>query len=474
MQMQGTHNTISDLPKHQKYKSSYTRFDYYWGIGVEHETYFKTSQTKAIASFEGNLKPERYSVNYYSAYNQEHLQKDLQTVIKNGPIQVPILMNSHSFTHCDVYGYHKTTYEKVPKLNLHYTGKSLIQWICERNQWFKTNLDKSIVWDGDTIELITQGFYKTNIKNVMKELEDLSQNINKELKKIPKQGVLAAYGPLSLASPVNEPWAIYLTNLRNVAMFNNGTIHINITLPTRLGWNKMPLFWNRFVEEHRRLARLIQWLEPLLIAVYGSGDPFSQFSDRYAKGSQRVAVSRYIGLGTFDTNTMARGKILQIPRGNIPWYDNLYSKTNYTRLDQIGLDINFNKHGAHGLEIRFFDQMPYTSLERVLQLFVLLMDVSLRLPTVENPTTNTMWHTMAEMGMYSGKEWRLSPFEITTLCNVLGIHTLVEKEPVFVTDVLEMIRTELFKVRGKCWKVMCSEIVPGAETPEKRKKWWCF
>jgi DNA-directed RNA polymerase subunit beta' len=48
----------------------------------------------------------------------------------------------------------------------------------------------------------------------------------------------------------NNPFAIYMTNINNVAMFNNGTLHYNITLPTELDNNKKivdkkePIVWD--------------------------------------------------------------------------------------------------------------------------------------------------------------------------------------------------------------------------------------
>jgi hypothetical protein len=445
-----------DLPKHRRYKQSYRRFDYYWGLGVEHETYFKTSQKKEIQSFDGILKPERYSVNYYAAYNPEALQAALAEVIKQngGSLQIPVLANSHSFTHVDLYGAHKTTYERVPKPNPQYSGQSFFDWICEKSKWIKENFNQTFVWDGDTIELITQNFYKATVREVMTEIRHTASQIEYELKRLPKQGILVGYGPLQIATPVNEPWAFHLTNPRNVAMFNNGTLHINLTLPTRLGWNKQPLYWKSFVEKHRRLARLIQWLEPMFIAVYGSGDPLAAVSERFARGSQRVAVSRYIGLGTFDTETMQTGKILQIPRGDLPWYDWLYKRTDYVQLDKIGLDLNFNKHGAHGLELRFFDQMSYENLEEVMKLLVLVMDSSLKIQHVENPVKNSVWKSAAGQALLEGAAWQMSVIQLEAVFQSFKIQDVIHKEPLYVTDALKLLHQHLESRRGECCKLM--------------------
>jgi hypothetical protein len=448
-----------NLPKHNQYFPSYKKFDYYWGIGIEHETYLKTFQKKEFIIFEGVLNPERYSVNYYGVYEPEALKKAFETVFheNNNCLSIPLLLNSHTFTHTDLYGYHKTTYEKIPKPNTNYNGKTFFEWCCEHSKWMKENYEKKYMFDGDTIEFVTQNFYKTNINEVIRELSETEKQFEIELKRLPKQGIVAAYGPLSLASPINEPFACYVTNLKNIAMFNNGTIHINLTLPTRLNWHKEPLIWKSFRQQHKRLARLIQWVEPLLIAVHGSPDPFSQTSDKFAKGSQRLAVSRYIGLGTYDTHTMPVGKILQIPRKGFPWYDTLYRKTSYKTMENIGLDINFNKHGAHGLELRFLDQLPIYSLKTILQKLVILMDASLTIKgKIQNPVENLCWQSCAEDALYYGHGWRLDISQQECINKLFHLYHLIPKEPVYVEDFLQGLFKELENYKGHCWRLMGS------------------
>jgi hypothetical protein len=453
--------TYRNLPKHKQYIPLYKSFDYYWGLGIEHETYIKTSQKKEFQTFQGQLNPERYSVNYYSVYDQQALKTMFEEVFKtsNNNLSIPLLINSHTFTHTDLYGYHKTTYEKIPKPNPYYEGKTFHEWCCQHSAWLKENYEKKYIFDGDTIEFVTQNFYKTTIDKVVDELEETENQFVLEIKKLPKLGILAAYGPLSLVSPVNEPFACYVTNPKNIAMFNNGTIHINLTLPTRLNWKKEPLFWKLFRRQHKRLARLIQWVEPLLVAVYGSPDPFGQISDNFVRGSQRLAVSRYIGLGTYDTHKMPIGKILQVPRKGYSWYDKLYNKTKYITMENIGLDINFNKHGAHGLELRFLDQISFKDLKDVLKMLVTLMDVSLSINgKIENPVENFVWQSCAEDALYNGYGWKLSINQQEILYKTFKIYHKVPKEPIIVDDFLQDLFKELQIYKGECWKLMGSDI----------------
>jgi hypothetical protein len=451
------------LPKHQRYKTPYRRFDLYWGLGVEHETYLLTSQTRTITTFDGKMKPERYSVNYYAVYQPDTLKEALADVIQKsgGSLTVPVLMNGHSWTHCDISGEHKTTYEKVPQLNPRFRGETFFEWACQNSPWIRENYDQTFVWDGDTIEFITQNFYNATVESVYQELLRIEKEFLRAVQSLPAEGLLADYGPLRIAAPRNEPWAVHLTNPRNISMFNNGTLHLNVTLPTRLGWNRRPLFWREFVEKHRILARCIQWMEPLWVAIYGSGDPFAlhapHFAEKFAAGSQRLAVSRYIGLGTFDTDKMPTGKILQVNRteaGPFPWYDRLYDRTAYKTLDVIGLDLNFNKHWAHGLEIRLFDQMPFSRLRQILDQVVLLMDVALAIHSesrpMPDPRKDLHWQKMATESLYEGSTWKVEPEQIHALARAFGI-VCDKKEPLYVEEVLQWLQDSLAFRRGWCW-----------------------
>ena len=444
-----------NLPKHSRYLSAYKRFDWFWGLGVEHETYIMTNQFRDISGFTVQaMKPERYSVSYYNNYRRGTLMKGLQSILNKagGSLHGPIIMNNHSFVDCDLSGEHRTTFEREPLPNPRYSGQSLYEYLCIHSPWLREQKECTFTWDGDTVEFMTQDFYRATVASVMAELNYIEWRFVSELRRAPAIGILATHGPLTLASPRNEPFATYLTNPQAVSMFNNGTFHVNATLPTRLGFNRRPLSWTDFVEKHRRLARLVQWLEPLWIATFGSEDPLSSVATGFAAGSQRLAVSRYIGVGTFDTNTMPTGKILQIPRtADLNWYD---VNGPYTSLDVIGLDINFNKHWAHGLELRIFDQMPMSALRAVLEHVVLLMDIALSGDAVVDPRPQAVWCSAARSAIFEGSCWTIRPEEWAALCCVLGVVV----EPLTCRTPESALYTLMDAVkkqrRGMCWSLM--------------------
>jgi len=442
--------SLHNLPKHNKYKNMYKPFDYYWGLGIEHETYIQTSVYNSVPSFMDRMAPDRYSVSYYNAYKKEALNKAINTV---GSVIAPMLINAYAMTNTDLFGEHKTLYVRGSPPNPAFNGKTIFEWMTEHSEWFLTQFERSFVWDGDTVEFITQDFYKVTVDRVIAELASIEDRFGRELHALPYKGIIKELGPLHLVEQ-NEPWAVYSTNRNNVAMFNNGTIHINATLPTRLDWYCRPMWRTDFVDKHRRLARLIQWIEPLWIALYGSPDPFTRYPSlrtSFAAGSQRLAVSRYIGLGTFDTNTMATGKILQIQKKDMPWYDALHAKTEYAPLDVIGLDINFNKHWAHGIEIRIFDQIPLVQIREIMTHVVALMDASLAMKTVMNPRDSLVWQQMATESIYSGPEMVFEPIMLNTMWAAFGLKH-ESKEPLDPDATMALLMSLLAPLHGYCWE----------------------
>jgi hypothetical protein len=477
---------MQNLPKHEKYEKKYKPNQLYWGLGVEHETYLQTSfiRTSTIDYMLKHRKQERYSVNYYNAYKTSEFDQIL-TDISDTNLLVPILVNSHTFQKTDVNLQHKTTYEKQPKPNPKFSSTTVFELLQQHNSYFKDEYDKSFTFDGDTVEFITQDFYNATVEQVMGELKahetKFIDNLNATIESKPATfGLFGSLAPYKIQER-NFGFAHYLTNLSNVSMFNNGTIHVNITLPTMLDASSQIQNPQLFIEHHRNLACLFQWFLPLFIATYGSGDPFEQIlkspsnpppiakkHSLFAKGSQRLAVSRYIGVGTYDTTNMEKGKILQVSKTDLEtplsWYDNLYSKTMYSPLTDIGLDINFNKHWSHGLEFRIFDAVSYDELQQILYDIVLLADMSLMLPSLSIPQKNTVWQNMITNAIWKGADTNLSEEEQKLYYDILNLPQQISATqttpamPIkeFYNKIMEQIYIHT-STTGICQQYMCKQ-----------------
>lgn len=424
-------NPQRNLPKHQKYEEMYKRGEIYWGLGVEHETYVETAARRTVSREDLKLKrrAERYCVNYYSVYKPEVL--DSLFSLLPPTVEVPVLVNAHTFQSTDLQGNHKTTYERVPKPNPKFAGKSVIEYLKGRRpEYFEAEYEGAYIFDGDTVEFVSQNFYCATVDQAIQELAFAEQEFERELAvglqgvELTADGLALADGlsPLRLASR-NWPWATFLTNPTNYSMFNNGTIHINMTLPTMLDASGLVADMEEFVNDHRKFIRAIQWMEPLWVAVYGSPDPWSAWSSRFAKGSQRLAVSRYIGLGTYDTDEMPVGKILTVKRAGLigcEWMDRFYAKTDYVPLADIGLDVNFNKHYNHGVELRIFDQIPLSQVGDICRVMAALGDIALTAVFVRDPRKSAVWQGLAERCLLEGRDMLLSVEDQAVLAGVFG------------------------------------------------------
>jgi hypothetical protein len=275
----------------------------------------------------------------------------------------------------------------------------------------------------------------------------------------------------------NPGFVIHYTNPKNVTMFNNGTYHINITLPTLLGERDktgIPRIVNvkKFEEEHRQFIRYIQWLEPLVIGMYGTKDPLSAVSGKFSKGSQRCAVSRYIGIGTFNTSAekMVVGKVVTVPIAEIHgsgtdfwWYKVYHEKSGYVPLKELGMDISYRKHYNHGVEIRFLDWFPETMLKGLMKFYIHLADCSLANSVlIEDPILNKGWNELVVNMLENGKECKI-PAETFGLYEKLfgckaSAHALTkpEEEAISLEDAYSAIVASLEEKysKGQCSKLM--------------------
>lgn len=443
------------LDKHKKYADQYGKNTTYWGLGLEHEVYLECEKPATITMFDFLTKwsKERYSVNYFSNYRTDFVKfamyemaKEYENRSKMDTINVPILLKSHSFTKIDSSGEHETVYSKdvsgsIP--NPQFSGKTFLDIVTEIDpEYFLKEENERWMFDGDTIEFFTRRFYNVTLADILQELAETKREFEYRLNRALDNGqIFQEYGPIRIMK-TNYPFATYMSNPGNIAMFNNGTLHFNLTLLTELDEEGEIKDWPKFEEQHRHAIRLIQWLEPIILAVYGSPDPFSKLDKRpfnraFSAASQRCAISRYIGIGTYDSDKMPKGKILVKPVDEVypdhgserdtvnSWYREYYRDNGYTELVEVGMDINFNKHYRHGIEIRFLDHIDDPKdLEKVCQFFIYLMDHTLDpdfldIP-VENPAKSQLWHTLVLNVMRHGKTYVFSEEEYKRYCQLLS------------------------------------------------------
>jgi hypothetical protein len=425
----------NSLDKHMKYENTYKKDELYWGIGIENELYleFENYINFEKTKFLKNHKRERYSVDYYTNYKNEYLETAFKIFSLNYNEKLPLLLNCHSMTRTDKSNNSKTLYTKLCEPNPKFDGETLWEFILKNNEYLKNNFDKSFTFDGDTFEIITLNFYNTTVNNVIEEYIEYKNDFITNLQNVfNEHNIFSKYGKIDFMKD-NHPFAIHLTNINNVGIFNNGTIHFNITLPTKLNSDGFIYDKISFINIHKNYIKLIQFMEPYFLCVYGSPDPFSNSklsdyddSHLFSSSSQRGAVSRYIGIGTYNTDIMKPGKLLiddintfDIFTNKIGWYNNYYKNCAYNKLENLGYDINFNKHYNHGVEIRFFDHINDENIiKEVLKHLIYLGDFSLENDVNINPILNKNWNKLIIKCMKHGKNTILNEKEIN-LYNIL-------------------------------------------------------
>lgn len=367
--------------KHKRYTDlfqpqSVIKDEEFWGLGVENESYFLLEDTAVPVFSSLRRKRERYSVDYYTNFREDDLQCMWTILLERTPY-VPVYVNSHTFQSTDVKLEHRTLYDHEGTPNAKFT-ESIHDRLKRECAYYAKEYERSFTFDGDSIEIMTQGFYRATVERCVQELETAKRKF--------REAITPFFVSWNLGRPVypehNYGLVTFLSTFkRNVTPCNNGTIHINLTLPTQLHQGIVK-DKKEFVQRHLRVVECVQMVEPLLVACYGTPDPLAcidigEEQQRYALGSLRVAMSRYISLHTYNTSEPINGKLLLMKRPAKDmtfWYNQLHSEreTGYLMNNEIGYDVNVNKFKNHGVELRFFDWFPEQYLSAVMSFLVLL------------------------------------------------------------------------------------------------------
>jgi len=392
-------NATNIQEKHIKYMKFYDNKnvidDEYWGIGIENESYLMFENLVEVDKLFAlnNHKRERYSINYWINFKREPLIKALQKLPKK--IKIPIYINSYFFLNTDYFGEPTKTYTKAPQPNNKFSGLTVDQYLRNRNPLFNKLFENNMIYDGDSIEFTTFNFYKTTVQNVVNELQSVKKTylneINYELvENKPSSSSTYLFKNKIIFPPFNYGFVKFLSNMNNLGICNNGTYHINITLPTELNENNNIKNPETFEKIHSNAIRMIQWMEPFLIALYGSPDILSLLDDSFSGGSLRLMMSRYIGLATYDSTTMKKGKILNDfdYKTKDHYFNKLHANSPYIPPETIGYDFNYSKFKKHGIELRIFDYFPEDYLEDIINFIILLCQFSIDKNIPESQTYN--------------------------------------------------------------------------------------
>lgn len=401
---------------------------YYWGIGLENETYMQFEESLIVTGefIQEKIGFEKYSIDYRKCYKPESLTPVLKKafgITEN--YKVSRMINSHSLEKLDINYQHKTlsavkaladaeetdAVTAQPLENPDYLGKSIMELFLEAQPYNIQSMISqrnktmgSVHFDGDSIEFVTKYFENRTVVDSCKELKATKKLF---IDKINESSVLK--GKLNFPD-YNNGLNMFMTNQENLVLFNNGTYHFHITLPTLTEDSRITDYTD-FEKTHGNAIYLLQWFEPFFIATLGSPDIMGVISDKYGLdkkftlGSMRNAMSRYIGVGTYN-KSMPKGKILTFnvddfrkllkfeKEENIWWRDQIEAEMEYEMLSEVGLDFNQEKMYQSGFEFRSFDEFPAKYLDDVLFSIILICEHSLNLPDVQWGHDSKAWNNL--------------------------------------------------------------------------------
>ena len=422
---------------------------YYWGIGLENETYLQFEESLVVSGkfIQEKMGRERYSIDYLKCYRAGSLEKVLARAFDSSKnYLVSQMMNSHSLEKLDIHFQHKTIQSAPPLLdNPDYAGKSILELFLEKQPFQiqsmltqKNNPMGSIIFDGDTIEFVTKYYENRTIQESFNELK-ASKKIF--LDKLNETKILP--GPLTYPQ-YNIGINMFMSNQKKLVLFNNGTFHFHITLPT-LTEDSRIVDYAAFDQSHHKAIYLLQWFEPLFIATLGSPDIMSVISDKFnmeekfAGGSMRNAMSRYTGVGTYH-RSMPKGKVLTFPveefrkllnfqkEENIWWRDRIESELSYELLSDVGLDFNREKLYQSGYEFRSFDEFPTEYLPEVLHAIVLISEHAQHNEEIEWASNNVIWNNLVFKTLTQGYRTEMTEEEKNEIVRVFKLPASLQNE----------------------------------------------
>lgn len=435
---------------------------YYWGIGLENETYLQFEESLIVsgALIQEKIGYERYSIDYRTCYKSGSLALALEAAFdKNKKYQVSRMINSHSLDKLDLNYQHKTLATTKPVVdNPEYLGKSILETFLENQPYNiqsmltqKNNPMGSVNFDGDSIEFVTKYFENRTISDSCDELAATKKLF---IDKLNESSVLK--GKLNFPN-YNIGLNMFMSNQENLVLFNNGTYHFHITLPT-LTENSRIIDYPGFDAIHSNAIYMLQWFEPFFIATLGSPDIMETISKRYdlnekfASGSMRNAMSRYTGVGTFN-KAMAKGKVLTYSveefrkllkfnkEENIWWRDQVESNMDYELLSDVGLDFNQEKMYQSGFEFRSFDEFPASYLNDVLLAIILICEHSLTLPNVTWGHDSVVWNNLVFKSLKNGYLTEINDEEKKEVLDLLQLSSLKTE-----FDAIGMLDEFFFKI----------------------------
>ena len=356
--------------------------NYLWAIGIEHETqmvYYPASRN--IKEYD-IIKLEKlcdYMLRNWSKLHNFYLkQKDIN---KSGKLLVNTVFSKKNYDFLQ-----EIIIRKFEQTGRKCNGKFVIKPIHDKNN--KVIKMPEFVSDSP--------FKKLPIESYCNQIIEQQNRFN----------AIIAFHPgirkksLHKLTPIPFPFGMsnYINCDNKLFRDYTGSFHITLTLPFTIKTTN-----EKFIENHMEFANMIQWIEPLLVSGFFSGDDKSIGSkDKRVKGPFRVTCTGWGNFAGSDIRKLKEG-IGRLSNHNNNWRDGLNfhqkNKTNYckkvSKLVQLrepaalsGFSSDFRTFGGedhisgygmskpNGVELRIFDNIHNLYISRLCRLLVYVAERS--------------------------------------------------------------------------------------------------
>lgn len=218
-----------------------------------------------------------------------------------------------------------------------------------------------------------------------------------------------------------------------------------------------------WVEAHSNLANMIQWVEPLILAVFGSPDSESVCDNgKFVEGSYRTMNSGWGVPGTTDVRTFGETGTGRYSGEGFDWMLNVAPESCLgvfgcveqgmgsdirTKSPPSECDVSNNENTlmgvGHGFELRFLDNFPLEHLKDVYRLIALLSEAS-RVHTAKSYIYGDEgWEYSAQQAILEGWNSILSPDYVSSLELVLDVDLSALDGSVQAYEVLKEVYFQL-------------------------------
>jgi len=286
----------------------------------------------------------------------------------------------------------------------------------------------------------------------------------------------------------------------------NGSYHITLTLP-----HKDNIKNDEFIKMHKNFANQLQWLEPLMLTSFFTGDEYAPGSlKKRVRGSFRVMIIGWGNLAGSDVRLFNKG-IGRYAKTETFWRKGLdledvdklkpcYPPSPSALKEKAitSLSSNFRTFGStdpdrpehresgigmtkpNGIEFRIFDHFPDIYINHLLKMIELVAENSRVHETKEYVYKNKEWIGALHSIMKEGYKAKLSSKYIQLLRKNLGLE--INTKSIIAFDIFQEIMNELYKKNNnKGWCNIFNPVKTNKnldklykDLPEINKKGWQF